>query len=143
MMAPVRAETTDNTKRQNMNNNSSLDSLETVNEIVNELRSELTRLQNGFIRLAKEIDGVEQFPINVAKLNVDAFDDLWKARLVLDTLAAEARFQADVIRETAEMRDAFHKALYGSDTYMSPAEIDERAANRARINVSIRWGRKY
>lgn len=142
-MASDKAETTDNTKRQNMNNNSSLDSLETVNEIVNELRNELTRLQNGFIRLAKEIDGVEQFPINVAKLTVDAFDDLWRARLVLDTLAAEARFQADVIRETAEMKTAFQRALYGSDTYMSPDEINERAAARARVNVSIRWGRKY
>lgn len=140
MMASDKAETTGNTKRQNMNNNSSLDSLETVNEIVNELRSELTRLQNGFIRLAKEIDGVEQFPINVAKLTVDGFDDLWKARLVLDTLAAEARFQADVIRETAEMKEAFQEALGG---VVPSADLDQRAANRARINVSIRWGRKY
>lgn len=140
MMASDKAETTGNTKRQNMNNNSSLDSLETVNEIVNELRSELTRLQNGFIRLAKEIDEVEQFPINVAKLTVDGFDDLWKARLVLDTLAAEARFQADVIRETAEMKEAFQEALGG---VVPSADLDQRAANRARINVSIRWGRKY
>lgn len=143
MMTSVKVETRDNTKRQNMNNNSSLDSLETVNEIVNELRSELRRVQSGFLRLSEEVNASKKFPLNIAWLNVDAFEHFWQAHSVLDAIAEEARFQAEVIRETAEMREAFHKALYGSDTYMSPAEIDERAANRARMNVSIRWGRKY